>query len=233
MKNLKETITELFKSEKKNRFEVREGESALRRFARQFTIDGKSGLTPQTFFQAVKDIILKILNENRQTKVKMILVCRMQRRDLVTGEIDEVVADFHSKIEEHLEGTNENELFEAMIARIAESISLFQRRGSNWQFMVIIQLTLHLVDFQPLSGNAFLALPKSIRDKKAILNMKNEDNQCFKWSVTRALNPVKKNAERVTEELKELDWTGLEFPVELKEVALFEKNNSQITVNIA
>ena len=32
--------------------------------------------------------------------------------------------------------------------------------------------------------------------------MKNEDDECFKWSVTRALNPVDKNAERITKTQK-------------------------------
>ena len=28
--------------------------------------------------------------------------------------------------------------------------------------------------------------------KKAIINLKNEDDECFKWAITRALNPVEK-----------------------------------------
>ena len=56
----------------------------------------------------------------------------------------------------------------------------------------------------------------TVRDKMAITNMKNEDNVCFKWSVTRALNPVERNGERVTKLLKlqaeELDFKGVGFP---------------------
>ncbi len=47
--------------------------------------------------------------------------------------------------------------------------------------------------------------------------MKNEDKGCFKWPVTRALNPVDKNSERISKELRkqseELDWSMLTFPV--------------------
>jgi len=32
--------------------------------------------------------------------------------------------------------------------------------------------------------------------------MKNEDEQCFKWAVTRALNPVDKNAEKIDKTLR-------------------------------
>ena len=160
----------------------------------------------------------------------------MQRTDLATGKIDEVYAHFHSEIEENLEGTNENELYAEMIARIAENIALFQRRGSNWQFVAVLSLEIHLVDFQPLSGSTFIHLPKIIADKKAVINMENKDDQFFKWSVTRALNPVVKNARLITKELKDqsekLNWNGLEFPVKLKQIGIFEKENPKISVNV-
>ena len=62
--------------------------------------------------------------------------------------------------------------------------------------------------------------------------MKNE----FKWSVTRSLNPVEKNSERITKELKDqserLDWSGLKFPVKLDQIVIFEKLNPQISINV-
>ena len=47
--------------------------------------------------------------------------------------------------------------------------------------------------------------------------MKNEDDQCFKWCVTRALYPVEDHPEIITKKLRaqaeELDWSDIEFPV--------------------
>ena len=109
-------------------------------------------------------------------------------------------------------------------------------RGSNWRFQRVLSLDVHFTDFQPLRGSTFLPLPKKIRDKKAVINMKNGDDQCFKWSVVRALNPVEKNSERITNELKEqserLDWSGLKFPVKLDQIVIFEKFNPQISINV-
>ena len=133
----------------------------------------------------------------------MILNCKMQRTDLRTGEIDEVVADFHSKNEINLKGTDENELLNEMIARIDENIANFQRRGSNWVFVSINQLEIHLGNFLPLSGSSYMPLPQKIRDKNAVINMKNDDNQCFKWCISRALCFVKDDPERITQTLKE------------------------------
>ena len=66
--------------------------------------------------------------------------------------------------------------------------------------------------------------------------MKNYDDQCFKWSVVRALNPVEKNAEGITKELKDqserLDWSGLKFPVNWDQIVIFEKFNPSISINV-
>ena len=54
---------------KKKEFEVKEGESALKNFVREYIIDGKTGYDPQRFFEAVRNLVLKILKENKNTKV--------------------------------------------------------------------------------------------------------------------------------------------------------------------
>ena len=93
-----------------------------------------------------------------------------------------------------------------------------------------------MADWKPISGSSYIPLPPKIKNKNAVINMKNEDNQCFKWCVVRALNPVEKNSERITKELKDqskrLDWSGLKFPVDLKQIKIFEKFNPQISINI-
>ena len=214
---------------------MKEGKSALKNFVREYIIYGKPGI-PQTFFEAVRNLVLKILKENKNTKVKMNLNCKMQRTDLKTGETDEVDADFHSKIEINLEGTDENELFDKMIARIDENIANFQRRGSNWQFVSINQLEIHLGDWKPFGGSSYIPLPGQIRNKKAIINLKNKDDQCFKWSVVRGLYLVVSHPERITEGLKEhskrFNWDGLTFPMDLKQIRIFEKNNPKISINV-
>ena len=156
----------------------------------------------------------------------MILICKMQRTDLKTGEIIEADADFHSEIEINLE-KDENKLLDKMIERIGEVLANFQQSGSNWVFVKVNQLEIHMADWKPISGSTFIPLPARIKNKKAVIDLKYEDNQCFKWCVARALNPVDKNPNRITKELieqaKRLNWSGLKFPVDLKQIKIFEK----------
>ena len=58
---------------------MREGQSALKNFVREKSIEGKPGYDPKIFFEATRNIILKILRENIGTKTKMILACKMEK----------------------------------------------------------------------------------------------------------------------------------------------------------
>ena len=233
LKNLKEKINKIFEEKK---FEVKEGESSLKNFVREYIIYGKPDYDPQKCFETIKSLILKILKENKNTKVKMILNCKMQKTDLVTGKTEEVDADFHSNIETNLEGDDEKKLLNEMIIRIYENIANFQQSGSNWVIVSINQLEIHLGNFKPLGASSYIPLPKKIRDKKAVINMKNDDDQCFKWCISRALHFVKDHPERITKELKEfserLNWDGLIFPVDLKQIKIFEKLNPLLSINV-
>ena len=72
------------------------------------------------------------------------------------------------------------------------SLAKFQRKGSNWRFRSVLSVDLHTVKYEPLGGSSYIPLPGFLAAKKAIINLKNEDDECVKWAITRALNPVEK-----------------------------------------
>ena len=70
--------------------------------------------------------------------------------------------------------------------------------------------------------------------KKAIVNPHNNDDECFKWSVITAENAGMKDPQRVSNLRKftdNYDWSGLEFPVSVKNIGKFETRNN-ISVNV-
>ena len=232
LNTLRKKINTLFEE----KFEVRDGQSALSQFTREKIIDGKPGYDPKTFFQKTRNMLIKFFKENKNTKMKMILICQMQKTDLTTGDTIEVEADFHSDIEINIAAKDKNKLLDKMIARIEEVLTNFQQSGSNWVFQEIQRLEIHFANWQPLGVSTFIPLPAKLKNKKGVINIKNEDNQCFKWCVVRALNPVDQNSNRLTKELvkqsKSLNWNGLKFPVGLKAIKIFETNNPSISINV-
>ena len=223
--------------EKKNTlFQPTQSKSALKNFAIQYKIKGFNGYDSKSFLLNCKQPITNFMINTRQTKVKLILSCMMEKVDLKSGEVIAKEAAFHSKTEINLESTNSNELFSKMKETVLKSLAKFQRQGSNWRFHSVLGLDLHTVKYEPLGGYSYIPLPKILAAKKAIINLRNEDDECFKWTITRALNPVEKNSERSDKNLREtsktLNWEGLNFPVNLSDINKFENHNSSISVNV-
>ena len=229
LKKLREEIESIYEQMKS--FEVRESNSALRNFAKVYTIGGKLGFDAESFLEGAKQNITSNLRNNRRAKVKLIFKCYMQM--LKTNEIKP--ADFHSDIEVNLDGTDEKELYDTMVERILEKIATFLALESEIRFHSIIKLELHSVSYKPLRGETWI-LAKELANKNAIINMKNKDNKCFLWCVLRALNPTKDHPERVDKELKPkentLNMEGIGYPVSLKDLNKFEKQNPTISITV-
>jgi hypothetical protein len=63
-------------------------------------------------------------------------------------------------------------------------------KSSGWRLKEVLHLNIKIDVNKPLRGSSYVELPKFIKDKKAVINIQNTDNACFKWCVLRALNPV-------------------------------------------
>ena len=213
-----------------------ENASALRKFTTQYTIEGLDGYDPHSFLIEVKQVTTDLLRKNSQTKVKMILRCTMERIDMQSGEVTTNQAAFHSEVEVNLESTDLNELYNKMTGKVLENLATFQQLGSSWVFGKIDSLEIHTVEYVPLRGSSYIKLPKSLANKKAIVNPKNTDNKCFMWAVTRALHPTEDHPERIDTTLiratEKYNWDGITFPAALNQIGKFEKQNPTISVNV-
>ena len=118
----------------KSEFRITELASALRGFARQFRIEGIPRHAPREFLQKVKTEVLKLMRENRRTRVRMILNCEMKREELFSEEVQILNSFFHSGTAENLEATDESAVYDTFVQTIEERIQNFNQRGTNWRF---------------------------------------------------------------------------------------------------
>ena len=84
-----------------------------------------------------------------------------------------------------------------MINGMKQRVPEQESQGSGWRFQRVSTLEIHMAKCQPLKGSSYLELPKPLALKKAIVNIKNADEQCFKWAILSALFPAGKDAQRV------------------------------------
>ena len=241
---LKKLTKQLERKEKKAEEErdkiftpIREA-SAFKNYTNQYVMyNTKANYEPLEFLTYAKPAILNIFNSNRNIKTILYLHCLMERI-AITG--DKVIKEFafHSTgLKLVLEETDESELYNEMAEEIEEEIQKVQNaEGSGWIFLKVIKLVLHTTKWEPLYGSSYMPLDPYLANKKAIINMQNEDDKCFMWSVLRALYPKNKNAERIDKDLKSkqhsINMKGICYPVNLKAIDRFEHLNPNISISV-
>ncbi|XP_065678958.1 uncharacterized protein LOC136093691 [Hydra vulgaris] len=128
-------------------------QSAIRNVTRQFSAEGVIGYDALSYIKLVKNNAIKILSSNKGSKIQVILHAKMESTDIKDGEV------------------------------ITESISSFQRQKSNFRFVSVEKIDINIIEYKPLKGKSFIPLPKELSTKKAIINMKNEDNEYISVNV--------------------------------------------------
>ena len=131
---------------------------------------------------------------------------------------------------------DKNEIVTAMIEHMAQQIENPALRNSKFIFDRILHMD---IDFHRLNltrSSSYILLPDWLMKKKAIIDPRNSDMECFKWAIIAAMKweEIGKNPERISKLKKyeeECDWSGLEFPICLRDVSKFESRN-EIGVNI-
>ena len=236
-KQLNKKINKAVEEEKRLFTPVKE-KSAFKGFTSQYVIKGSPDYDTTTFLTVAKPWVINIMDKNRNIKVRLYLNCTMKRTDSDGFTYISKFA-FHSVGQKIItEATDPHEIFKEMMDEIEEEVQKVEHaEGSGWVFLEVENITLHTDIWDPIKGSSYIDLPPELKNKNAIINMKNEDNnKCFLWCVLRALNPKNKNAERIDKDLKSkedtLNMEGIEYPVSLKDIKRFEKQNPDISISI-
>ena len=122
------------------------------------------------------------------------------------------------------------ELFKSLLQRYQENLQE-KMRGSDFVFDGVNFL---YYDFNKISisrGGSYIDSPKWLKDKKSTMNQKNNDNKCFQYAVTLALNLDKINdhLERISKFKPFIE--DIDFPSTSKDWKKFETNN-EVALNI-
>jgi len=107
--------------------------------------------------------------------------------------------------------------------------------GGGFILDIVTDFTIVITQYRPLSGSVYIPTPPSIARKEAIINIKNRDNCGFEYAILSCLYAAKRDPNRLnkyTKYLGTLNFDGITFPVKVKDIPKFEKQNPDISVNI-
>ena len=108
-----------------------------------------------------------------------------------------------------------NELFESLLSRYQIGLET-SMRGSDFFYSVqLLYHKCHKINFK--RGGLHIDSPNWIKKKKATTNPKNEDDKCFQYAATVALNheKIKRDPQRIPKIkpfINKYNWNGIKHP---------------------
>ena len=141
---------------------------------------------------------------------------------------------FNSLMTSAYRGSEPDQIVDAMIANMKFQTENPALLNSRFVFDEFLHLDVNFHQLNLMRGSSYLPLPDWLVRKKAIVNPHNDDEECFKWSVIAAEKAGMRDNQRVSNLRKftdNYDWSGLEFPVSIKDIGKFEtRNNISVSV---
>ena len=220
---------------------IKERKKGLKGVVQSFELENISTGDPRMLFANARNSLTaklaQILNQKGSYKGYLTLRVELKKRILQDGEEAYELAQpyFNSTTRTILNELEIRDFYDQAVEEILNRIARWISKGSGWVIVRILKLYFNVVSYKPLKGRSYFPLPEELRHhRKGLINLQNDDNRCFLWCHVRHLNPVKKDPQRITQKdravAKTLDYTGVTFPVTLRERDKIEKGN-KININ--
>ena len=211
-----------------------EGAGAFGGAYRRYRIDGIEGMDVDTYFAKTRKFLIDLLNKkttNRAVRSQATIWIRFTR-----DGVEMVNLAFNSRMMTVYNLNDKNEIVTAMIEHMAQQIENPALRNSKFVFDRVLYMDMDFHRLNLTRGSSYIPLPDWLVKKKAIINPRNSDMECFKWAVIAAMKweEIGNNPERISKLKRyegEFDWGDLEFPVSFRDRNKFERNN-ETGVNI-
>ena len=145
-------------------------------------------------------------------------------------------AYFNSKAQTIINDISIYESLQLTKQQILNFVASWISESSGWIVQSVDGHYLNIVKYEPLKGSSYIQLPLELRNSsKGLINLKNNDNECFRWCHIRHLNPQDKYPQRIKKcdkaYIDKLNYSGIEFPLTTKQYNKIEKQN-EININV-
>ena len=120
--------------------------------------------------------------------------------------------------------------------KLKHKLDIWSGEGSGWIVDKIEDLNIEIANYDPLAGSSHISLPPELNNSmKGLINIKDKDDECFKWCQVRFINPTNNHPERIKKQDKEiaktLDYRGINFPMKARDYESIEER-CNINVNV-
>jgi len=130
------------------------------------------------------------------------------------------------------------EFYSEGIKQLQEKIETYTGLSSGWRLEQVLEVTMTVTKISDIiytTGSGFIKTPFPVAKSKAVVNVKNNDEYCFLYSVLAAVNYDKIPNHRDRPEkynLSDLEFDPAWFPIKVVDIHKFETRNPQYAINV-
>ena len=207
----------------------------------QYESKGDRILSIQEYLALIKKYLRELINQYKnEGKWKIQLIAEINFISLKPGSGEARVMYIRSHNEEFMSVSDTDEviklLFRSLLQKYQENLQN-KMRGSDFEFDGVNLLYYNFIKISLNRGGSYIEPAKWIKDKKSVINPKNNDHKCFQYAVTLALNydKIDKNHQRVSKIrpfIDQYNWKYIDYPATSKDWKKFEQNHESIAINI-
>ena len=180
---------------------IKELNRALKGHAKSYGIELQDNLNPLNHFTKTRALVESHLESLLKDKKGFKFIETLEvmfEKDTIDSKTGKRVsiyktAFFNSKAKTITKANIEHELSMSR-QEILNVIDKWVSEGSGWVIDRIGSHYINVTTYTPLHGSSYIELPTELRNpKKGLINIKNKDDECFRWCHIRHLNPQEKN----------------------------------------
>ena len=137
-----------------------------------------------TYFARTRKFLIDLLNKeatNRAVRSQATIWIRF-----TTDGVEMVNLAFNSRMMTVYSLNDKNEIVTVMIEHMAQQIGNPALRNSKFVFDIVLYMDMDFHRLNLTRGSSYIPLPDWLTKKKAIINPRNSDMECFKWAVIAA-----------------------------------------------
>ena len=224
---------------------IKELNKALKGHAKSYGIELQNNLNPLNHFTKTKTLVKSHLEDLLKDMKGFKFIETMEvtfEKDTINSKTGKRVsiyktAFFNGKAKTITKANDIEHELNMSRQEILNVIDKWVSEGSGWVIDRIDSHYINVTTYAPLHGSSYIELPTELNNpKKGLINIKNKDDECFRWCHIRHLNPQTEHPERIKKEDKkmvnELNYDGIDFPLSQKHYNKVEKQNN-IRINVS
>ena len=179
-------------------------EHAYRYYAENYDVEVMDNISLNDSLFLAKSSINSLFRDLWQEKIgfkyNLVAIITLKRWNNAISRYD--IETIHVKTKS-ITVTNQRFNLNSAYEELKHRFDVWTGLGSGWIIDKIEDINIDIANYDPLAGGSYITLPPELNNSmKGLINLKNKDNECFKWCHVRFINPQNKHSHRINKQDK-------------------------------